>query len=134
MDFFPHPVSLIFFYFVVQNIVIVKVTSSNFCFFVRFFFSLACNDAVIWITHLNTTEQITKLDFYLYLQNTEIVALTASRWRTASENNSFVQVNCKYCLHKLKWTKLILRKFLKLFVGLQFTKIRSENYNSWSAK
>ena len=26
----------------------------------------------------------------------------AKLWGTASENNSFVQVKCKYCLHKLK--------------------------------
>ena len=32
-------------------------------------------------------------------------------WGTASENNSFEQVNCKFCLHKLKWTKLILQNF-----------------------
>ena len=56
------------------------------------------------------------------------------QWGTASKRCSFVQVNCKYYLHKLKWTNLILQKFRYLFVGLQFTKVWSVNYNSWSTK
>ena len=55
-------------------------------------------------------------------------------WGTASENNSFVQVNCKYWLHKLKWTNLILQKICWLFVGLQVTTIWSVNYKRWLAK
>ena len=54
--------------------------------------------------------------------------------QTAFEDNSFVLVNCKFCLHKLKWTNLVLQTFLSLFVGLQVTKIWSVNCNSWSAK
>ena len=41
-------------------------------------FSLADNDTDISKTHLNKTEQIIKLDFYLRLQNTENFALSAS--------------------------------------------------------
>ena len=43
-------------------------------------FSLADNDTDISKTHLNKTEQIIKLDFYLRLQNTENFALSASRF------------------------------------------------------
>ena len=50
------------------------------------------------------------------------------------ENNSFAQVNSKYCLQKLKWRNLTLQKFCYLFVGLKFTKILPVHCNSWSGK
>ena len=59
---------------------IAKVTSSNLCVLAQYIFFLADNDTDISKTHLNKTEQIIKLDFYLRLQNTENFALSASRF------------------------------------------------------
>ena len=36
-------------------------------------------------------------------------------WGTTSKNNSFAQVSCKFCLHKLKWTNLILQSLSNIY-------------------
>ena len=53
-----------------------QVTWSILCFLAQFIFSLADNDTDISKTLLNKGEQIIKLDFYLFVQNTENFALS----------------------------------------------------------
>ena len=66
------------------------MTSSNFCFLPKHFFSLANNDTDISKTHLNKAEQIVQVNFYLRLQDTENFDLSASRTKKLLEETTKV--------------------------------------------